>query len=195
MKKDEVRQTARSLGIPAAARPESQEICFIEGRNYCSLFDGMPCAKPGPIIDSATGRVIGTHKGLYLYTIGQRKRLGITSLEPRYAVKIDAALNALYTGPREGAIERQFVVEDLNWLQLPGGAGGNTGIRVTVKVRSTMKDEPATVTDIGDEGYAPWQRVSVVFDEAQWAPAPGQSAVFYDGDRVIGGGVIALSDT
>jgi tRNA-specific 2-thiouridylase len=194
MKKDEVRRIARSLEIPAAARPESQEICFIEGRNYCSLFEGMTCGQTGPIIDIATGHVIGTHRGLHLYTIGQRKRLGIASLEPRYVVRIDPARNALYTGPREAALKRRFTVEDPNWLQSPGGVGDNAGIRVTVKVRSTMRDEPATITDLGREGPVQWQRVSVTFDEAQWAPAPGQSAVFYDRDVVIGGGLIGLSE-
>ncbi len=199
MRKDEVRQIARGHGLAAAARPESQEICFIEERNYCTLFQSLPCTNPGPIIDVATGRVIGEHRGVHLYTVGQRKRLGIAALEPRYVAKIDGARNALYVGPREAALARECEVEDLNWFEHPPACmpdeGTCSAFRATVKVRSAMRDEPAMIVDATSGGANRWQRVRVRFDEAQWAPAPGQSAVFYDGDRVIGGGVIAVPGT
>jgi tRNA-specific 2-thiouridylase len=188
--KDEVRKIARELHLPAAKRPESQEICFIEDRNYFKFIEKLsPIAgEPGPIMDM-NGKVIGTHKGIYEYTIGQRKRLGISSAEPLYVIKIDALKNTVYVGLQEAAKKKEFFVEDLNWLNPPlpplvkGGGGGLT-FRASVKVRSMMKDEPATIFQISEE------TVQVVFDEPQWAPAPGQSVVFYDDDIVLGGGII-----
>lgn len=181
--KDEVRKIAQELRLPAAKRPESQEICFIEDRNYFKFIKKLsPIAgEPGPIMD-INGKVIGTHRGIYEYTIGQRKRLRISSSEPLYVIKIDALKNTVYVGPEEAAKKKEFFVEDLNWLSTQGGLP--THFRASVKVRSMMKDEPATIFQISEE------TVHVVFDEPQWAPAPGQSAVFYDGDIVIGGGVI-----
>lgn len=200
--KDEVREIARGLNLPAAKRPESQEICFIEDRNYFKFLENITESKEGPIIDIETGKVLGSHKGIHLYTIGQRKRLGIATGRPLFVAKMDPAKNVIYVGPREAAMMREFEVEDINWLSPQeglcppceisltekGARGGNkvfpTHFRATVKVRSTMKDEPATI--IVHSG----NKVRVVYDESQWAPAPGQSAVFYDGEMVVGGGVI-----
>jgi tRNA-specific 2-thiouridylase len=179
-RKDGIRTIARSLDLPAADRPESQEICFIEDKNYFRFIEKLsPVAgEPGPILD-VNGKVLGTHKGLYCYTIGQRKGLGISSLEPRYVIKIDPLKNTLCVGSKEEAKTRRFFVEDVNWLLSPE----ENYFRASVKVRSMMEARPASV-EIPGEG------VMVIFDEPQWAPAPGQSAVFYDGDTVIGGGII-----
>ncbi|MEW6161723.1 MAG: tRNA 2-thiouridine(34) synthase MnmA [Nitrospirota bacterium] len=179
-RKDEVREIAKGLNLPATKRSESQEVCFIENRNYFKFIEKLsPLAgKPGPIIDM-TGRVIGTHKGIHTYTVGQRKRIGISSKEPFYVVKIDTIRNTVYVGTQEAVKKREFFVEDLNWILLPP----SEKFKASVKVRSMMKDEPATISLLGD-------KVSVVYDKPQWAPAPGQSAVFYDGDTIIGGGVI-----
>jgi tRNA-specific 2-thiouridylase len=192
-KKEEARKIAQGLGLPAAERSESQEICFIEDTSYLKFIDKLsPVAgKPGLIVD-LNGKVIGTHKGIYGYTIGQRKGMGISSPEPLYVVKIDVLNNTIYAGPREAAKKREFFVEALNWitpLSPPLARGDKEGLkfRASVKVRSTMKDEPATIYTAESEEQ---RAVRVVFDEPQWAPAPGQSAVFYDGDTVIGGGVI-----
>jgi len=213
-RKDEVREIARMLDLPAAKRPESQEICFVDDNNYCRFIDKLLPEErgPGPLIHVDSGMVVGTHKGIHSYTIGQRKGLGISSPEPLYVVKIDTAGNTVYVGPKDAARNRDFVVEEVNWLNPPqsplwnhnspypplslrggaegggvisGGKGGPGSFRASVKVRSMMKDEPATLSVMQDE------RVCVVYDEPQWAPAPGQSAVFYDGDAVIGGGVIS----
>jgi len=179
-KKDEIRALARSLDLPAADRPESQEICFIEDKNYFEFIEKLsPVAgEPGPIVD-VNGKVVGTHKGIYCYTIGQRKGLGISSLEPHYVIKIDPLKNTLCVGSKEEAKIKRFFVEDVNWLLSPE----ENFFKATVKVRSMMEARPASV-EILSEG------VMVIFDEPQWAPAPGQSAVFYDGDIVIGGGII-----
>ncbi len=216
-KKEEVRRIARELNLPAAERPESQEICFIEDRKYFKLLDNIAGPKEGPIIDVETGKTLGTHKGIHNYTVGQRKRTGIATGSPLYVAKILPSENAVYVGPRESAMAREFLVENVNWLaysqyalkitplppapplKIRGGRGsydsvGNASVKsgleefsfhASVKVRSMMKDEPATITALDGN------TVRVVYDEPQWAPAPGQSAVFYDADTVIGGGVIS----
>lgn len=180
-KKEEVRVIAKKLGLPAANRMESQEICFIEDRNYFNFIDKvLPVENtPGPIIDINSKKILGMHKGIHKYTIGQRKGLGIYHPEPFYVVKIDSSSSTLYVGDQEAAKCREFLVNDINWL-LPR----DNAFRAGVKIRSMMRDEPAGVSLISN-GTA-----HVIYDEPQWAPAPGQSAVFYDGDAVIGGGVI-----
>jgi tRNA-specific 2-thiouridylase len=178
--KEQVRKIARSLGLTAADRPESQEICFIEDNDYCRFLETLsPAAtRPGPII-GPDGRTIGTHAGIYRYTIGQRKGLGISSREPRFVTRIDTTLNAVHVGSREDAMVREIRAEAINWLLKPD----SLVFRAFVKVRSMMAATSASIA-LEDE------RALIVFDELQWAPAPGQSAVFYDGDTVIGGGTI-----
>jgi tRNA-uridine 2-sulfurtransferase len=208
-RKDEVRRIAREILLPAI-KSESQEICFIEDRKYFKFIQRLSnvIGKPGSIININTGTVLGTHKGIHGYTIGQRKGLGISSPEPLFVVSIDAAKNTLYVGPREAANKKEFFVDNLNWLIPPTplipplSRGDKEGVkfRASVKVRSTMKDEPATIylippthpSPLRGEGKGGGDReiVRVVFDEPQWSPAPGQSAVFYSGDVLIGGGVI-----
>ena len=181
--KPEVREIAKMQGLPAANRPESQEICFVGDKNYCKFMEGLAEKMEGRIIDVETGKTLGSHKGIHLYTIGQRKRMGIAVGKPLYVAGIDPAQNAIYIGPREAVMRRAFKVEEINWL-VPAPVGP---LRATVKIRSTMKDEPATITTVDDTA------AEVVYDEPQWAPAPGQSAVFYDGDTVLGGGIIRSS--
>lgn len=187
-RKEEVRRIARRLDLSAADRPESQEICFIEEKNYFSFIGNLFRDEKGQgdIIDVESGKVLGSHKGIHTYTIGQRKGLGISSPEPLYVVKIDAEKNVIYVGPKDRARIREFSVEDINWLvDRNTSAKTRSELRASVRVRSTMKDEPATITMLAGN------RGEVVFDKPQWAPAPGQSAVFYDDDIVIGGGVIS----
>lgn len=205
-RKDEVREIAKRLNLPAAQREESQEVCFIEDRNYFKFIEKLSplVGRPGPIIDM-NGKVIGTHKGIHAYTVGQRKRLGIASKDPFYVVKIDALRNTVYVGTQEAAKKKDFSVEDLNWIMPPPAEN----FKATVKVRSMMKDVPANVflgtskelrvTSKEQVMYASRithhvssEIVRLVFDEPQWAPASGQSAVFYNGDTVIGGGVIKI---
>ena len=208
-KKEEVRGIARALGIPSAERTESQEICFIEDRNYLNFIDKLfPVVRTsGPIVD-LNGKVIGTHKGVCGYTIGQRKGMGIASPEPLYVVNINTQSNTIYAGPREAAQKQEIFVEDINWIipiipTLVSDNNDGFNFRASVKVRSTMQDQPATLYlesnpphppfTKGGMGGLPKNIVKVVFDEPQWAPAPGQSAVFYNGDTVIGGGLIKKS--
>ncbi|MCX5717005.1 MAG: tRNA 2-thiouridine(34) synthase MnmA [Nitrospirae bacterium] len=187
-KKEDVRKIANNLGLSAAQRPESQELCFVEGRNYFNLTDKLHqfSGVSGAIMDMS-GEILGEHKGIYHYTIGQRKGLGISSPHPLYVVRIDAEKNIVYVGSKEHAKIKELEVRDLNWFSaLPLPQSPALPFKAAVKVRSMMKDEPAAIhlsenTDT----------VKVIFEEPQWATAPGQSAVFYDEDVVIGGGVIA----
>src|SRR5574340_167134 len=181
-KKEDVRKLANELKLPAAQRPESQEICFIEGRNYFGLIDKINPDSSGPIMDMS-GRILGKHKGIYHYTIGQRKGLGISSPHPLYVVRIDAEKNIVYVGSQEHAKIKELEVRDLNW-PLPQSSA--SPFKAAVKVRSMMKAEPATIHAAQD-----LKTSRIIFDKPQWATASGQSAVFYDEDVVIGGGVIA----
>lgn len=178
--KDEVRTMARELNLAAADRQESQEICFIGDTDYCAFIKQVaPLAGgPGPILDGR-GRTVGTHRGIYCYTIGQRKGLGISSPEPYYVRKIDAVKNAVHVGPQDEAKGRSFIAEDMHWILEPG----ERDFRASVKVRSMMEARPASVEVRNTT-------VLVTFDEPQWAPAPGQSAVLYREDVVLGGGTI-----
>lgn len=178
LRKDEVRAIAKEAGLPSSERQESQEICFIRDKNYSDFIGSFLPSKEGHIKD-ASGNIIGAHKGLYRYTLGQRKGLGVSSPYPLYVIGIDPSEDALYVGQREMAFRKEFFVSEVNWLIPKKG-----DFRAGVKVRSMMQDESATIYIIGDD------RVKVVYDEPQWAPSSGQSAVFYEGDAVVGGGVI-----
>lgn len=185
LKKTDVREIARSLRLPAADRPESQEICFIGDKNYSRFIENLsPSAcRPGPIMDK-TGRQLGTHRGICRYTMGQRKGLRLASLKPYYVTDIDAANNIVRVGSQEDAMREEITVTDLNWLVPPSGCS----FKARVKVRSMMEDRLAEVNVFDTQA-------KVFFDEPQWAPSPGQSAVFYVGDIVIGGGVIVALHT
>ncbi|GAB4485456.1 MAG: tRNA 2-thiouridine(34) synthase MnmA [Thermodesulfovibrionales bacterium] len=180
MTKDETRELARSLHLPAAERPESQEICFVEDRDYAGFISRLnPGAGAlGPIRDSA-GNLLGTHTGLFRYTVGQRKGIGVSRPDPLFVIALDHAANTLYVGTREEAMVKQFSAGDMNWL-LPAPSAL---FRAEVKVRSTMEQRPALVAVAGDG-------VNILFDSPQWAPSPGQTAVLYDGDTVIAAGTI-----
>ncbi len=178
--KKAVREMARSLGLPAAERPESQEICFIGDEGYAKFIEELSplSSRPGRIVDRR-GNILGSHKGLAHYTIGQRKGLGISSPDPCYVTAIDPLHNLIRVGRREEALAGTVLVSELNWL----ASAPSRTFRAGVKVRSMMGDVPADV-ELRD-GCA-----IVRFDDAQWAPAPGQSAVWYLGDTVLGGGII-----
>jgi tRNA-specific 2-thiouridylase len=180
--KDKTRSIALELGLTNAIRPESQEICFIGNGNYVDFIKGIApgALKPGPIVNTE-GKVIAEHKGVAFYTIGQRKRLGISAPKPFYVVDINTKKNTIVVGCREETLKKRFKVKELNWVSVESLS---ESVRAKVKVRSTMKEESAVI--IPEKNH----EVIVEFDLPQWAPAPGQSAVFYDGNIVIGGGII-----
>jgi tRNA-specific 2-thiouridylase len=191
--KDKVRGIAGRLGLPASKRPESVEICFVGDEGYSNFIEGLypETAHSGPII-GPDGSVLGTHRGIHNYTIGQRKGLGISYPEPLYVRKIDAVNNAIVVDVRERIFVREVLVGDINWLVPPDDfapevmrSNGVRGVAVTARIRSTMRDEPAVLTMI--DGV---RRARVIFDAPQWPPAPGQSAVFYSGEILLGGGTV-----
>ena len=179
--KRKVRQMAVSYKLAAAQRPESQEICFVPGQDYIGFVrERNPEAfQPGPIQDSS-GRRLGEHEGLPAFTIGQKRRLKLKIPEVHYVIRIKAEENALVVG-KESDLSRKFMaVEGINWIR----GGGPPGVFVgQVKIRSQQEPAEAVIRGLAD-------RAEVEFMEKQRAVAPGQSAVFYQGEEVIGGGII-----
>jgi tRNA-specific 2-thiouridylase len=180
--KDRVRAMARERGLRAAEHPESQEICFVPGDDYAGFLARRSPAgafKPGAIID-ASGRRLAGHRGLANYTVGQRRGLGFAAGRPLYVVALDAARNELVVGPDAELWRRELVAGGVNWLvNEPSGE-----FKAAVRIRSRHEPAPATLTP---EGEGVWH---VLFDEPQRAITPGQGAVFYEGDMVLGGGWI-----
>jgi len=182
MAKDETRRLAADLGLAVATKPDSQEICFVDNRDYPGFLKSRTpeTANPGPILD-IRGTIIGEHKGIAFYTIGQRRRLGVTAGEPLYVVRIDAARNAIVVGSDADLYSSELIAEDVNLVSLEKLA---EPIAVTAKVRYNMKDSPALLAPLaGGQAH-------VTFETPQRAIAPGQAVVFYAGEDVLGGGTI-----
>jgi len=181
-----VREKARALGLSTADKPESQEICFIPDDDYRGfLRRRMPGAfRPGPIVDRQ-GTVLGQHQGLAGYTVGQRRGLGLRSADPLYVTAMDAARNVLVVGSYDEAAVRAIRAEQVNLVSIEAL---DEPLAVSAKIRHSHEPAAATIEPRGP-GV-----VRVRFQEPQRAPAPGQSVVFYDGDVVVGGGVIARGE-
>ena len=179
IEKDDVRAQARSLGWHHAAdKPESQD--FFEGDDRSILFP-EGALKPGPILD-LNGKRLGMHRGIALYTVGQRAGLGVATGEKVYVQSIDAANNTLIVGPRDALTTDRCAVSDPAWIA--GRPPHPKGFRAETRLRYRHPGVASTVTPSGD-GMA-----QIVFDQPQWAVTPGQMAVFYDDDEVLGGGWI-----
>ncbi len=178
MRKPQVREIARGAGLLNHDRPESQDFAFGGYRAVVSAPD-----MPGPITDTE-GRVIGRHRGIWDYTIGQRKGLGVGGGEPLYVTRLEPATNTVVAGPEAGLYRSELTARGVNWMSIPRPVAGSAGLRLSVKIRYRNPAVPALVTP-GPDGSA-----HVLFDEPQRAIARGQWAVFYDGDLVAGGGVI-----
>ncbi|MCP2520897.1 tRNA 2-thiouridine(34) synthase MnmA [SCandidatus Aminicenantes bacterium Aminicenantia_JdfR_composite] len=180
--KRKVREIARNLGLPVAWKAESQEICFVPDGNYPQFLEKIrPNAiKPGPIINKK-GEILGQHKGIIYYTIGQRKGLGIYSEKPLYVISIDKKSNTIVVGEEKDVYRHEFVVEQINWIL---EEKKNKPFKAKVKIRYLHPEAEAEITPMNhDTAY-------VRFLNPQRAITPGQSAVFYEGDIVIGGGII-----
>ncbi|HLA25453.1 MAG TPA: tRNA 2-thiouridine(34) synthase MnmA, partial [bacterium] len=181
--KDAVRELAREFRLPVADKPDSQEICFVPRGTYTDVVARFrpEALRPGPIVDTR-GRQVGTHQGIARYTVGQRRGLGLAVGAPLYVVAVDPARNAVVVGDETDLLCRELLATGMNWI-----AGRPSGTaRVTARVRHAARDVPATVRpDPGSD------RAVVSFDEPQRAAAPGQAVTLYDGDRVLGGGVIS----
>lgn len=180
--KDEIREIARETGLIVANKKDSQDICFVEDGNHGSFVYSMVPEKknPGHFVDK-DGKVLGTHKGIAYYTIGQRKGLGLSLGRPVFVMGIDRYKNEVLIGTDEDLMHDTLICDEINLIiadQLTGP------VRVTGKIRYAAKPSACTLYPLEDG------RVKAVFDEKQRAITKGQSAVFYDGNKVFGGGVI-----
>ena len=182
MTKSETRHHAERFNLPVAEKPESQDICFVPNGNYAKVIAKLrPGAwEPGDILD-LDGNVIGQHEGIINFTVGQRRGLGVAAAHPLYVVRIDPKRRQVIAGPKSALAKTELKVSAVNWIG--PGAVPPSERRVGVKIRSTSMPE-AGVIRCNTDGW------NVVFDEPQTGIAPGQAAVFYDGDRVLGGGWI-----
>ncbi len=182
-RKDEVREHAARFGLTVAQKAESQEICFIPDGDYRSFLRTQfesDAAVPGPI-QTTSGNVVGEHQGLPFYTVGQRRGLGVAAGEPLYVTEVGTDLNTLVVGSRQEAMASSCTLDQLNWLRCPP-----TGdLQTTVQIRYRHPPVEAMVELLDGA------RARVVFRDPQFAVTPGQAAVFYDGDTVIGGGWIS----
>jgi tRNA-specific 2-thiouridylase len=182
LRKEEVRARARSLGLPTADKPESQEICFVPDGDYAGFVERqMPAAdRSGPILDRE-GRTVGRHRGVHRFTVGQRRGLGLASDRPLYVLSLHPAERSLVVGHEEDLAGQELVARDVNWLSV---AAPDREIRAAVKIRYRHAEAPASLRPL--QGG----RVHVRFDAPQRAITPGQAAVFYDGAVCLGGGWI-----
>ena len=175
--KDEVRKLAAGAGLPVASKPESQDICFVGRKEMGAFFsERIQNLKPGPITDR-TGRTLGMHRGIVFYTIGQRGGLGISHPTPLYVTAIDARSNRIVVGEKGELRACGLVAGDLKKLS------ANWPERARVKIRYRKKEIDCRIAKHKD-------KLTVFFNEEQEAVTPGQSAVFYEGDTVLGGGII-----
>ena len=178
-----VRERARALGLPVAERDESQDICFLPDGDYRSYLRSVApqAVHPGPIYDTG-GRELGEHQGLPLYTVGQRQGLGISAPRALYVLRLDVGNNALVVGYAEELGRRSLLAEQVGYVS---GQGLGQGQQVQARIRYRARRVPAQVWSLLGG------RARVAFDEPLAGITPGQAVVFYDGERVLGGGIIA----
>lgn len=210
--KKEVRELAKKYNLKTATKEESQEICFVPDDNYERFLKEwtngdfgktLSQMKPGPIYDLNKMK-LGEHRGIPFYTIGQRKGLNIALGKPQYVVKIDPEENAIYVGENKDLFRTTFVVSDLNWISIPQL---EDKMECLVKIRYTHTHAKATISSYSGLNSGAHQladacsksarassctliKVLVEFEKPERAITPGQSAVFYEGEKVIGGGII-----
>lgn len=183
MRKPQVRAMAQELGLAVAQKPDSQEICFVPAGGYREFIRPRAATglAAGPILNQE-GRLLGQHQGIALYTVGQRKGLGIAAGRPLYVTALDPSRNAVIVGEAEALRQRACTVRDLCWMAIERLTAPR---RVGIKIRYHHPKAPAWIRPSADGA------VDVEFDEPQVAVTPGQAAVFYDGTTVLGGGWIA----
>lgn len=182
LSKPEVREIAEQQGLVVARKRESQDICFVPGGDYARFIRSYTGRDypPGDFAD-IHGNVMGTHKGIINYTVGQRKGLGLALKKPAYVLGIDTAGNRVILGDNEDLFTRDLTASEFNWVstEIPSGS-----IRASARIRYRHREAPAEIIPLAED------RVRVIFDEPQRAVTRGQSVVVYDGDYVLGGGII-----
>ncbi len=180
--KEEARTAARAGALGPADKKESQDICFVPDGDYAGFIErtlGITFPE-GDFIDES-GNVLGRHRGIIRYTVGQRRGLGLSLQEPLYVIRKDAANNQIVLGTSDRLFSRELTAVRANWIAYEHPADG---LRVQARIRYNQKAFPATVTQVQGDTFR------LEFDEPQRAVSPGQSAVLYDGARVVGGGII-----
>jgi tRNA-uridine 2-sulfurtransferase len=182
--KEETRALARELDLPVADKPDSQDICFVPQGSYAEIVTRLrpEAGEPGDIVDAA-GTVLGRHRGIAHFTVGQRKGLGVAAAEPLYVLRLEPARRLVVVGPRAALVETRARLGEFNWLGEALEPG--KGRAVSVKLRSAQPPVPATLYP-----GAARDEAELVLAGPAGAVAPGQAAVIYDGDRVLGGGWI-----
>ena len=189
LEKPQVRGVAAELGLKIAAKPDSQDICFVPSGDYRTLIDRLrPQGREAGEIVHMDGRVLGAHAGITDYTIGQRRGLNVAVGEPLFVVKLEPETRRVLVGPREALLTRRLTLEETNWLgdQASMEEAARDGAPVLARVRSTRQPSPARLAIVDDI-------VSVVFDQGEEGVAPGQACALYDPadpDRLIGGGFL-----
>jgi len=185
--KTQVRQLAQEMNLDIKDKAESQEICFVSDDDYARfLLDRAPeLAQPGKVVDTE-GKVLGEHNGIFRYTIGQRRGLGIALGEPAYVVRLDAEKNEVVLGYRSALLHKRLYASRVQWLLDPGPSEPFTAI---VQIRYNHRGQEGQVTPLPDQ-QGKFTLVKVDFEEPISAITPGQAAVFYDGEVVLGGGWI-----
>lgn len=179
--KSETRRMAAEFGLHTAEKPESQDLCLIEAHGSMRTFlEKYLAPQKGNIVDQS-GKVLGQHDGIHHYTIGQRKGIGIAADRPLYVIGIDAGKNQVVVGDRTAAETPEFTVQRVNWVSV---AAPSMPIHAEVQIRYRSQPTPATIVPLEND------RVKVVFDQPQFCVTPGQAAVWYNGDLLLGGGVI-----
>ena len=183
MDKEEIRRIACQAGIPVAQKPDSQEICFIPDKDYAGFIKRYTGASvpEGDFVDQ-NGQILGRHKGIIHYTVGQRKGLDLAMGHPVFVTAIRPDENQVVIGNSEDVFTKSLRCSNLNWMAMDGLHGEI--VKVNAKIRYAHKGAPCTIREVGED------TVECVFDEPVRAVTPGQSVVFYDGDCVAGGGVI-----
>lgn len=181
LSKDVTRDHARRFNLSVAEKPDSQDICFVPSGGYAKVVEKLrPGAlDAGDIVDQ-NGTVLGRHNGIINYTIGQRKGLGVSAPDPLYVVKINPEVRQVVVGPKSALAQREIQVKDVNWLA--SVRDFQEPKKVLVKIRSMHHGVPATVQAIADG------RAMVRLEQPEYGVSPGQACVFYEGERVLGGG-------
>ena len=178
--KAQIRRLAEAAGFPNADKPDSQDICFIPTGDYREFLRDRTDERPGDIVDAA-GNVLGQHEGIQYFTVGQRRGLGLSGGPPRFVIRLEPDTRHVVVGSEADLYQDALYADPVSWVR---GAPPTGPVDVTVKIRYKFAEAPATVTAVGEGALAR-------FHEPQRAITPGQAAVFYQGDTVLGGGAIA----
>lgn len=175
-----IRKIAKDNGLVTAHKSDSQDICFIKGEKYSQFINRSVPSLAGNFVDK-DGNILGHHNGIINYTVGQRKGIGISYGVPLFVTKIDASNNAIVLGTEDELYNDTLIAKDINLISCDKI---NNEMKVTAKIRYRHKEQPATIVQVDNN------TLKVVFDEPQRAITPGQSVVLYDGDVLVGGGII-----